>query len=318
MWTLSLSVVAALSLFCGAPTASASKLPSIEIAPGVEMPIVGEGSCCGKYNISKWLQAGGTHIDTSCDYGSEPDIGNAVKASGVARRALFLTSKINPEDYGTNVTGALMSQVLEPLQMEYVDLLLMHHAGRVKGDKRPLPPCFDASNKENGTFYQCRIETWKSFIDIRKAGYARAIGVSNWEVRDLQQAYEATGEYPAVNQIENHPYWHTDDIIKFCNDHNITVTAYAPMAAYPRSKMLDDPALKAVAKAHNVSPGQVSLRWSLNIMDNRGIVIPRSQTPSHMAENLDILHFNLTESDMAKLSALPQQKVYDTQCQPWC
>lgn len=93
------------------------------------MPIVGQGSCCGTYNISSWLLQGGIHIDTSCDYGSQPTIAKAVQASGVPREQLWITSKINVESCATNMTQALYDLVLTPLQMDYVDLLLLHHAG---------------------------------------------------------------------------------------------------------------------------------------------------------------------------------------------
>lgn len=94
------------------------------------MPVVGQGSCCGAYNISSWLSAGGIHIDTSCDYGSQPTISQAVVASGIPREKLWITSKINVESCATNMTQALYDLVLNPLQMQYVDLLLLHHAGR--------------------------------------------------------------------------------------------------------------------------------------------------------------------------------------------
>jgi diketogulonate reductase-like aldo/keto reductase len=175
----------------------------------LNMPIVGQGSCCGTYNISSWLLQGGIHIDTSCDYGSQPTIAKAVQASGVPREQLWITSKINVESCATNMTQALYDLVLTPLQMDYVDLLLLHHAGRWETDNNPHPPCFNlasAGPAGNGTYYQCRLDTVIAYEALRKAGLIKTWGVSNWQVRDLQQMYDVYGFYPAINQIEHHPY----------------------------------------------------------------------------------------------------------------
>ena len=203
-----------------------------------QMPIGGQGSCCGAYNISSWLSAGGIHIDTSCDYGSQPTISQAVVASGIPREKLWITSKINVESCATNMTQALYDLVLNPLQMQYVDLLLLHHAGRwvsarVGGergtervgagaraltqttrppaipslppalspppppqetDNNPHPPCFDLTKANaQGTYYNCRLQTVQAYEAIVAQGLARTWGVSNWQVRDLEQMYAAYG-----------------------------------------------------------------------------------------------------------------------------
>lgn len=146
------------------------------------MPIVGSGSCCGTYNITSWLSQGGIHIDTSCDYGSQPTIAAAVQASGVPRSKLWITSKLNVESCATNMTQALFDLVLQPLQMEYVDLLLIHHAGRWETDNNPHPPCFDLTKANaQGTYYNCRLQTVQAYEAIVAAGYARTWGVSNWQ-----------------------------------------------------------------------------------------------------------------------------------------
>jgi len=277
---------------------------------------VGEGSCCGSYDVTSWIQQGFRHIDTSCDYGSEPTIGAAIKASGVPRSEFFITSKINVESCSANVTDAVIQQVLQPLEVGYVDLLLLHHAGRWETDRNPHPDCFNASDANiRGTYYLCRIVTLQSFVQIQKMGLTRAYGVSNWETRDLQQLYDATGIVPAVNQIEVHPYWHTDDVIQYCQQHNITVTGYAPYAN-GHYNMLTDPVFTPIAQAHGVSAAQVILRY--NLQRGASIVIPRSQTPAHMAQNVNIFGFKLTDTEFASVNNFTQQKVYHTNCQPWC
>jgi len=294
--------------------AALAEVPYVVIRPNVHMPVVGIGSCCGTYNVSAWIALGFRHIDTSCDYGSEPTIGAAIRASGVPREEFFVTSKINPENYGPDVSGVVQQQVLDPLELSYVDLLLMHHAGRPESSPN-RPPCF-VNGDPRGTFYACRIETYRSLVALQAKGVARAIGVSNWEIRDLEQLFNATGMWPAVNQIEHHPYWHTDDLIAFCNANNISITAYAPMGAYPRSFMLDNPAIATLARAKGKSVGQVALRWELQ--KGAGVVIPRSKTPAHMKDNVDIFDFELTAAEVESLNNFPQKKIYATQCQPWC
>lgn len=157
-----------------------------------QMPVVGQGSCCGAYNIDTWLSAGGIHIDTSCDYGSQPGIAASIAKAGADRSKLWITSKINVESCATNMTQALYDLVLNPLQMEYVDLLLLHHAGRWETDNNPHPPCFDLTKANaQGTYYNCRLQTVQAYEAIVAQGLARTWGVSNWQVRDLEQMYAA-------------------------------------------------------------------------------------------------------------------------------
>ena len=121
-------------------TAQANTVPTIPLCNKdktcLAMPIIGQGSCCGTYNISSWLAAGGTHIDTSVDYGSQPTIAAAIAASGIPRSSLWITSKLNVESCSTDMSAALQTLVLAPLQTNYVDLLLLHHAGRWETDKK--------------------------------------------------------------------------------------------------------------------------------------------------------------------------------------
>ena len=138
------------------------------------MPVVGQGSCCGSYNISSWLAQGGTHIDTSVDYGSQPDIAGAIAASGIPREKLWITSKLNVESCATNMTAALFELVLAPLQTTYVDLLLLHHAGRWETDNDPRPACFDPTLAGTlGSYYKCRMAT------IQVCGGAWRVAVLN-------------------------------------------------------------------------------------------------------------------------------------------
>jgi len=296
--------------------AAPQAVPSIEIFPGVYEPVVGIGSCCGTYNVTAWIAQGNRAIDTSCDYGSQPTIGAAIRASGIPRSQFFITSKINVESCSADVTSAVQTLVLQPLEVDYVDLLLLHHAGRWQTDSNPRPPCFNLSDADiRGTYYQCRIETLQSFAAIQKKGLTKAFGVSNWEVRDLEQLVNVTGIVPAMNEIEFHPYWHTDDIISYCIEHGIFITAYAPYANN-HFGLFNDTHFPPIAQAHGVSVAQVILRWGLQYGAN--ITIPRSMIAAHMLENVALFGFDLTPAEMSSLQNLPQQKVYHTNCQPWC
>jgi hypothetical protein len=225
--------VLSVSLCIAAALAAPADIPTVSIcttsAPKTcyKMPVVGQGSCCGAYNISSYLQAcssspSSCHIDTSVDYGSQPTIAAAVKASGLPRSSLWITSKLNVESSALDMSADLDSLVLAPLQMDYVDLLLIHHAGRWKTDNNPHPPCFNlsaAGPAGPGTYYQCRMDVVQAMEALVASGKVRTWGVSNWQVRDLEQMYAKYGYYPALNQIEHHPWWHESEVVAFCNKH---------------------------------------------------------------------------------------------------
>ena len=272
--------------------------------------------------LSPPLAASRADIDTSCDYGSQPTIAAAIAASGVPRSSLWITSKLNVESCATDMAQALHDLVLSPLQMDYVDLLLLHHAGRWETDNNPRPACFDASKAGpagNGTYYQCRLDTVVAFEALRAAGLIKAWGVSNWQVRDLQQMYDVYGYYPAINQIEHHPYWRESEVVAFCNRHGILVEAYAPVGDGDRSHMRNDPVFPPIAAAHGATIGQVILAYDL--ASGADIVIPRSSGAQHQLENLNLFSppIALNQTEIAAIeSAHSYSKVYHTDCQPWC
>jgi 2,5-diketo-D-gluconate reductase A len=288
------------------------------------MPILGAGSCCGSYNISSWLAAGGRHIDTSVDYGSQPDIAAAIQASGIPREQLWITSKLNVESCATNMSQALFDLVLAPLQTSYLDLLLLHHAGRWETDNDPRPACWDPTLAGTlGSYYHCRMDTIQAFEDMRAAGFIRAWGVSNWQERDLQQMFDAVGYFPAINQIEFHPYWQDHATVAFCNRHGILVEAYAPYGDGARSGMLNNTMWAPIAATHGATVGQTVLRYELQT--GADIVIPRSHSPAHQLDNLALFDskgdftFSLNQTEVANMSSVNvYRKVYHTDCQREC
>lgn len=221
------------------------------------------------------------------------------------------------------MTQALYELVLNPLNMSYVDLLLIHHAGRWETDNYGRPPCFDvtqAGPTGPGTYYPCRLLVPAAFEALRAQGLIRTWGVSNWNVRDLQQMKAAYGYYPPINQIETHPYWNNREVVSFCNKNGIKVEAYAPIGDGTRTNMISDPGLVPIAAAHGNTVGQTVLTWELQV--GADIVIPRSATPAHQAENLALFTpWNpLNETEIAAISSIKTNwtKAYHTDCQPWC
>jgi 2,5-diketo-D-gluconate reductase A len=162
-------------------------------------------------------------------------------------------------------------------------------------------------------------EGHRALLAVQKAGGAKLVGASNYEVRDLQQIFDATGTWPDVLEIEVHPYWHEDSLIDFAVSKGITILSYAPLAKGAAFGLLEDAAVVAVAAAHGVTPAQAVLKWGLQ--RTGGAVLPRSTNSSHMTENLAVLEmaWELSPAEMASLSGLPQRpKIYSTSCYPWC
>ena len=233
---------ALLSAVAAAAPAARGAIPTLTLNNGIAMPrmLLGTGGGGGGYNVSAWLgvtsgmTTGFDSAYTYCYNSAAPfcshvAIYDAVSAAGLDPTTLFYVSKIEPEDFGPTAYmsgfGRVVDRgILQDLAIARLDMLMAHQAGRHETDSNYHPPCFDASGAGgNGTYYPCRVQMMQSFLQIQKQGLARSVAVSNWQVRDLQQVFDATGVFPAANEIEVHPYWHEDDTIAFCRSHNITV-----------------------------------------------------------------------------------------------
>jgi len=308
------------------------QVPSVALQnaakPGLKMPVIGigtggygrPGGIDGEYwndttaynAVKLFLAAGGRRIDTAVDYGTEKGIGQAIKESGLAREDFFITSKIGPgQPLGYQETLDEYNVVLRDLQVTYVDLLLIHWPGWE--GSHPTDPCYDGQT----TWKQCRQDTWRALEYLFNQGKVGAIGVSNFEVNHLQDLIEMGGLIPSVNQNEFHPYWHEDDVLEFCQKHNITYNSYSPLGtpdhmAFHKDIMpiplIAHPNVTAVAKAVGRSPAQTVLRWSWQ----QGVVAnPRTMSQPHMKENINIFDFELSTEQMQALANLdvPKRKV---------
>ncbi len=262
--------------------ASPTQIPTVALAGDVSIPQFGVGVFqvapeATTENVLSALDAGYRHIDTATAYGNEAQVGQAVRASGLERSELFVTTKCADDDHGYDAAMRALKTSLGRLEMEHVDLYLIHW---------PVPS-------------QDRyVETWRAFIEAQQAGLARAIGVSNFQPAHLRRIIDETGVTPAVNQIELHPYLQQAGLRREHADLGIVTEAWSPLA---QGLVLDDPALAAIAETHTKTAAQVVLRWHIQLGN---VVFPKSATAERLRENIEIFDFHLTADEMAQIEAL--------------
>jgi 2,5-diketo-D-gluconate reductase A len=259
------------------------QVPTITLNNGTTMPQLGLGTWpLDDEQVAEAViaaaEAGFRHVDTAAKYGNERGVGNGVRDSGVAREDFFVTTKLDGPYQGDDKAIAGLDASLERLGLDYVDLLLIHW---------PLPA--------RGLF----VSTWRSYEKLLAEGKARAIGVSNFKPAHLEVLIAETSVVPAVNQVQLSPYIPRIAEREFDAAHGIVTESWSPLA--PGTRLLDEPAVTAAAAAHGVTAGQVVLRWHTQ----SGLVaIPKSKTPSRLAENLDSFGFELTADEIAAIDAL--------------
>ena len=257
--------------------------------------------------VSAWLKAGGRRIDTAYDYRGEAGVGMAVlHQTEVHRSEIFITSKVGGLPPGYNDTLEQFQEILTQMNLTYVDLLLIHWPGPL-----PLKSSDPKCKLISGSDKECRQSSWLALEKIFKSGGAKAIGVSNFEQNHIQDILDLKSLVPSVNQIEYHPYWHEDGLVEFCQNHSIAVNSYAPLGTPDwgpdhrdwNSTILDLPVVKEIAKAHSKSPAQILLRWAWqkNILLN-----PRTWNDDHMAENLNIFDFELSDDEWKQIASVPK------------
>jgi 2,5-diketo-D-gluconate reductase A len=225
------------------------------------------------------FEAGYRHIDTAQMYGNEKGVGEAIRASGIPREELFITSKLNNGFHEPEKARAALDQTLADLGLDQVDLFLIHW---------PLPTQY------GGDF----VSTWKTLIEHKSDGRARSIGVSNFQPDHLARLANETDVVPAVNQIEVHPYF-TNEAARRANEASgILTEAWSPIA---QGAVLDDAVITDIAEQVGRTPAQVALRWHIQRGD---IVFPKSSTPERMAENFALFDFELDDEAMAAITGL--------------
>lgn len=281
----------------------------LDLPGGHKLPQNGLGMCCRAtayddvlvYRTVLWyLLLGGRHIDGAHLYLNHLSIGRAVKEAvrrGVPRSEIFLTTKIFPTHFGYESTMATVSGYLEELGVDYIDLVLLHFPSTIG----PLTsPC----KKEGKSPEECRLETWRALSRLRETGHIRNGGVSNFATKHIQ-GLQAEGLAPiANNQIQFHPFEppHVQDTFDFCQQRNITVTAYSPLGGLmDKDKAHANQVLTALSTKYGKSVSQIMLRW---LMQRGAAVIPGTGDPTHMKENLSNYAFSILDEDMTTINGL--------------
>ena len=256
----------------------AAAVPAVDLPGGVRMPMIGFGTWllrgrAGRDAMRAALGAGYRHIDTATMYGNEADVGHVLASSGLAGDEVFITTKMLPGKAGRE--RAALAASLRALGTDYVDLWLVHW---------PPPD-------------RMLIPVWREFLALRDEGRARAVGVSNYSLAQIDRLTKATGEAPAVNQITWSPGRHDAALLAGHRERGVAVEGYSPL----KRTNLASPVLTEIAAAHDATAAQVVLRWNLEL----GVtVLVKSAQPERIAANIDVLRFSLSPGEVARINTL--------------
>jgi 2,5-diketo-D-gluconate reductase A len=264
-----------------------SNVPDVTLNSGASIPQLGFGVFqIDPQDTAKTVQTafeiGYRHIDTAQMYGNEAEVGEAIANSGLSRDQLFITTKCNNSNHGYDDSQRALDESLGKLGLEYVDLYLIHW---------PLP---------GKDLY---VDTWKGFEQAAEDGKARSIGVSNFKTHHLDRLAQETSTTPAVNQIELHPHLQQPEMRSYDQQHGIATEAWSPIGQ--GKGVIDDSRIGAIAKAHDKTPAQVTLRWHIQLGN---IIFPKSVTEYRIRENFEIFDFELTDEEMSAIGGLDQGK----------
>ncbi|UYZ84469.1 aldo/keto reductase [Entomomonas sp. E2T0] len=256
---------------------------TITLNNGIKMPIIGSGTWpllgneCTR-TVTTAIEQGFRLIDTAAKYSNEQAVGKGIKQSKVAREELFITSKLRGSAHGYQNTIKAFQQTLRDLQLEYLDLYLIHW---------PLP---------SKDLY---VETWKAIATLYNQGLIRAIGVSNFKIAHLGRIIDETGVIPAVDQIQLSPYLPQEETRLWLAKYNIVCQAWSPLGR--GTDLLNTSVITKIAAKHNKTPAQVVLRWHIQLGNS---IIPKSSNPKRIQENLNLFDFELDKEDMVLISTL--------------
>ncbi|GIF26927.1 diketogulonate reductase-like aldo/keto reductase [Actinoplanes tereljensis] len=257
-------------------------IPALPLGTDLAMPLLGFGTWqlrgeAAYKAVRAALDVGYRHLDTATMYGNEAEVGRALADSGVPRDQVFITTKLPPERAGKE--RATLADSLRLLGVDAVDLWLIH-----------WPPSRGRS-----------LPVWRSFAALRDEGLTRAIGVSNYDISDIEELVSETGVVPAVNQIRFGPTLWDSALVEAHRSRGVVVEGYSPF----KTTNLHDPVLTRIAAAHDVDAARVVLRWHVQ---HEIVVIPKSASPERVATNFDIAGFTLTDQEMAAVDGLAERR----------
>ncbi len=260
------------------------------LSNGVKIPCIGYGTWqtpsggTARDGVKAALAAGYRHIDTAAAYGNEADVGEGLRASGVPRGDVFLTTKHWITERGYTKTVAAVEASLKTLNTDYIDLYLVHW------------PCVAKSCPQ---WKEVNASTWRGFEKMYRDGKIRAIGVSNYLPEQILALEETAEIKPMVNQIESHPGYAQSDLVRWCQGHGMLVEAWSPLGC---GAVLQDETIARIAARYGKSPAQVCVRFALQ----RGLLpMPKSTHAERIAQNADVFDFELSEADMAAILTMP-------------
>ena len=257
---------------------------------GNKIPAIGFGTYKAQEDegiaaVKKAIETGYRLIDTAAKYENEEAVGKAIKQSGIAREELMLTTKLWRENLGYESTKKAFETSLAKLDLDYIDLYLIHWPANAK-------------NYEN--WQKANNDSWRAMEELVKEGKIKNIGVSNFWTEHLEPLLEAEEIKPVINQIEFHPGYWQPELTRYCKENNILIEAWSPLA---RGKVFENEEIKAIAKKYNKSVAQICLRW---ILEHNALIIPKSSTPERIEDNFNIFDFQLKPEDIKTIDNLPQ------------
>jgi 2,5-diketo-D-gluconate reductase A len=261
---------------------SAAAIPSVTLNDDNTMPVIGLGvgelsDAETEESVSAALEAGYRLIDTASAYGNEAAVGRAIASSGVPRSELFVTTKLATADQGFQSSQDALKESLERLDLDYVDLYLIHWPAG-----------------EQGKY----VDSWGGLMSSQGAGLTRSIGVANFNEEHLSNIVDLSFVAPVVNQIELHPLLNQAELRAVNESRGVVTEAYGPLGV---GRLLDNPTIVSIADAHGKTPAQALIRWSIQLGN---VVIPRSSSPDRVRSNLEVFDFELTDDQMATLNGL--------------